>query len=106
MFMSNVDNAINGVSNLKRGVIPRCIEEMFTSIRKNNAKMTIYCSFIQIYNEKLYDLLQDTYSKNPLQIREDKLQGIYVEGLAEYVVQDELDCLNLLRRGERNRIKR
>lgn len=34
------------------------------------------------------------------------MQGIYVEGLSEYVVQDEFDCLNLLKRGERNRIKR
>ena len=29
-----------------------------------------------------------------------------MEGLSEYVVSDEIDCLNLLTRGERNRIKR
>ena len=48
--------------------------------------MTVYVSFLQIYNEKLFDLLQDIHSKNPLQIREDKFTGIYVEGLSEYVV--------------------
>ncbi|CDW83904.1 kinesin motor domain containing protein [Stylonychia lemnae] len=90
----------------KRGLIPRCISELFNYIKTNGIKVTIYCSFLQIYNEKLYDLLQDTYTKNPLQIREEKLQGIYVEGLSEYVVQDDNDCLNLLKRGEKNRIKR
>jgi len=34
------------------------------------------------------------------------MQGIYVEGLSEYVVQNEYDCLKLLKRGERNRITR
>jgi len=68
--------------------------------------VTTYCSFLQIYNEKLYDLLQDTYTRHPLQIREDKLTGIFVEGLSEYIVQSEEDCLVLLTRGEKNRIKR
>lgn len=34
------------------------------------------------------------------------MQGIYVEGLSEYIVQSEADCLVLLARGEKNRIKR
>ena len=39
-------------------------------------------------------------------IREDKYSGIYVEGLTEYVVTTATDCFALLRRGERNRVKR
>ena len=74
---------------LKKGIIPRSISELYGTIRNQNIKLTIYCSFLQIYNEKLYDLLQDTYTKNPLNIREDKFSGIYVEGLSEYVVQNE-----------------
>jgi len=34
------------------------------------------------------------------------LTGIFVEGLAEYVVTNEKDCVTLLKRGEKNRIKR
>lgn len=44
--------------------------------------------------------------KNPLHIRESKEEGIYVEGLTEYIVQSEKDCFALLRRGETNRITR
>lgn len=63
------------------------------------------CSFLQIYNEKIYDLLQDRVA-NPLSIREDKLAGLYVEGLTEYIVTNVADCFMLLKRGERNRITR
>ena len=41
---------------------------------------TVYCSFLQIYNEKLFDLLQDRHGEKPLNIREDKHCGIFVEG--------------------------
>ena len=51
-------------------------------------------------------MLQDTQSKHPLQVREEKLNGIFVEGLSEYVVQSETECMTLLKRGEKNRIKR
>lgn len=44
--------------------------------------------------------------KHPLNIREEKFSGIFVEGLSEYVVQSEKDCMILLKRGEKNRIKR
>ena len=70
------------------------------------SKYTVYCSFIQIYNEKLYDLLQDPKTENPLVIREEKFSGIFVEGLTEYCVEKERDCFVLLKRGERNRITR
>ena len=79
---------------------------MFNKIRDAEIGISVYCSFVQIYNEKLFDLLQDPKQKNPLAIREDKMQGIYVEGLSEYVVQNEYDCLRLLKRGERNRAVR
>jgi hypothetical protein len=67
-------------------------------------KYTVYCSFLQIYNENLYDLLQDEKLKNSLKIREDSISGIYVEGLAEFVVNNARDCYALMKRGERNRI--
>lgn len=60
------------------GVIPRAIERLFVELRRMGANYTVYCSFLQVYNERLYDLLQDYETKRPLQIREDKQNGIYV----------------------------
>ncbi|CAG9318320.1 unnamed protein product [Blepharisma stoltei] len=67
---------------------------------------TFYCSFLQIYNEKIYDLLQNATRDKPLNIREDKVNGIFVENLAEYVVQNAADCFYLLEQGDKNRIVR
>ena len=55
----------------------------------------MFVSFIQIYNEKLFDLFQDK-NLNPLTLREDNDEGIYVEGLSEYEVRDQNDCYTLL----------
>lgn len=68
-------------------MIPRSISELFNTI--DMSVFTVYCSFIQIYNERLYDLLQDPKNENPLVIRQDKLAGIFVEGLTEYVVEKD-----------------
>jgi len=92
------------------GVIPRAIQLIFDRILNEEDrsgdinKYTVYCSFLQIYNENLYDLLQDGQLKTKLQIREDKYSGIYVDGLAEFVVNNATDCFALMKRGERNRI--
>ena len=87
------------------GIIPRAINDVFQRIAdiQTSTKFTLVCSFLQVYNEKLYDLLQDPKTIKPLQIREEKLTGIYVEGLTEYVIMNARDCFALLRRGERNR---
>lgn len=41
-----------------------------------------------------------------LNIREDIHNGIYVEGISEYIVENIYECLNLLKRGEKQRKKR
>ena len=61
---------------------------------------------MQIYNEKLFDLLQDRNGERPLNIREDKHAGIFVEGQSEYAVTNAADCFTLLKRGEASRITR
>jgi hypothetical protein len=91
------------------GLIPRSIQEVFCYIVDQNVdprQVKVYLSFLQIYNEKIYDLLQDPDFKSPLHIREDKIDGIYVEGLSEYLVSTSLDTYMLLKRGVRNRIIR
>ena len=78
------------------GIVPRTINQVFGN--ENLANCTVYTSFLQIYNEKIFDLLGKDHGKT-LQIRESKLYGIFVEGLAEFVVQSKEDCAALLNRG-------
>jgi hypothetical protein len=48
----------------KFGIIPKAIDEIFIELSEKinenpDLSFTVYCSFLQIYNEKLYDLYQD-----------------------------------------------
>jgi hypothetical protein len=74
--------------------------------KTHEPKFKIFCSFLQIYNEKVYDLLQDVPKPRALNIHESKIDGIFVEGLSEYSVTQHMDCLQLMTRGEKNRIIR
>lgn len=43
------------------------------------------CSFYEIFNEKVFDLVDDNNRDSPtgLTVREDTRKGVYVEGLME-----------------------
>ena len=67
------------------GITQRGIMELFDQIVaarevEKTKHISVFCSFLQIYNEKLYDLFQDKDSNRALNIREDKYTGIFVEG--------------------------
>lgn len=79
------------------GLIPRCIYLLFDRlIAKRRRHIKIYCSFLQLYNEQLSDLLEDdpkAARNQKLLIHESKQDGIYVEGINEVVVEDADQCL-------------
>lgn len=91
--------------SMDSGVIPRAIMDIFNlgAQAENTTEFAVYCSFVQIYNESLFDMLRDPDRSRPLEVHEDHVEGIYVEGLSEYSVRDFGDCMDLLRMGEENR---
>ena len=54
---------------------------------------TCRCSFLQIYNEQISDLLLP--GEKPLQLRFDIDTGVYVEGLSEQVVVNGEPCMSV-----------
>jgi hypothetical protein len=87
MFGPHWEDSLNTSGNFledqqKFGIIPKSIENLFENLQMHEdfENFTVYCSFLQIYNEKLFDLFQDKESSKPLVIREDKFAGIFVEG--------------------------
>jgi hypothetical protein len=86
------------------GVLPRAVIELYEKIRFNKAeRVNIYLSIYQIYNEQIYDLLQDPEMEKALKIRENRHEGIFVEGMTEYMISNAEDALSLLRQGQNNR---
>ncbi|KVI08072.1 Kinesin-like, KLP2 [Cynara cardunculus var. scolymus] len=69
--------------------------------REEKIQYTCKCSFLEIYNEQILDLL-DPSSTN-LQIREDTKKGVYVDNLTEIEVISARDVIQQLIQGAANR---
>ncbi|TQE05634.1 hypothetical protein C1H46_008767 [Malus baccata] len=90
------------------GMTPRVFEYLFSRIQKEKEagrdeklKFICKCSFLEIYNEQILDLLDP--SSNNLQIREDIKKGVYVENLKEVEVTSARDVIQQLIQGAANR---
>jgi len=72
------------------GIVPRACKELFDQVKKgpSTLKHLIYVSIIEIYNEKVQDLLIPPKNRpaKGLAIREDKDKGMYVENLTQIPV--------------------
>lgn len=99
-----------GLTNEKRGIIPRCCETLFNSInvKKEVVEAHIKCSFLEIYREHICDLLDSSNSHKTgfipsLRIRQNKQKGVYVQGLIEKFVYTPKDVLDTIKHGAKQR---
>jgi len=98
------------------GIIPRSIYQLFARLesikdRDDNASFTVSGSFMQIYNDRVNDLLASNRPKSTklgLPIREDVNApgGVNIDGLSSHTVDCPEDAIKLLYRGGRRRIVR
>ncbi|XP_048465143.1 kinesin-like protein KIF15-A [Rhincodon typus] len=100
------DDSDNFTHNL-RGVIPRSFEYLFYLINREKEKtgegkdFLCKCSFIEIYNEQIFDLLDP--ASTGLFLRENIKTGVFVEGVVEQVVTSAAEAYQVLSMGWRNR---
>lgn len=81
-------------SKIEKGIIQNSLEIIFKK------GITLSCSFIEIYNEDIYDLM--TNERVSLNIRQ-SMDDITIVGVQEYEVSSYADALEVLRRGSENR---
>ena len=87
---------------LNHGIIPRMIDHVFEFIHsQEGSEFMIKVSMIEIYQEKIRDLLDLTRVNLP--IREDSIKGIYVDGCSERYVGCPTDVYSALETGSNNR---
>ncbi|KAF4043101.1 Kinesin motor domain [Phytophthora infestans] len=89
----------------QRGVIPRALEDIFNLAEKtrSHAKTTVALSYVQIYCERIFDLLEPETLPSNILVREDADRGVYIDGAAAVYVSNIEDCLSLMDRGNANR---
>ncbi|KAI9276977.1 kinesin heavy chain [Phascolomyces articulosus] len=98
MMGSSIDDEEN------KGIIPRIVEQIFTNIMESPANMefTVKVSYMEIYMEKVRDLLNPQHDNLP--IHEDKVKGVYVKGVLEVYVSSTEEVYEVMRRGSNNRV--
>ncbi|CAF0703162.1 unnamed protein product [Brachionus calyciflorus] len=93
-------------SQSNKGLIPRLCEDIFNRIAQNSTKnltFKVEVSYIEIYNEKVRDLLDPSGSKLNLKVREHQLLGPYVDGLTHLAVSSYKDIETILNEGNKSR---
>ena len=94
------------------GIIPRSIHELFARLECDDnsvVSFTVRCSFMQIYNDKVFDLLAPRkLSEAGLPIREDgaALGGVTIHGLTSVGVSSAEQAIKLLYQGGHRRTVR
>ena len=93
-----------------RGLIQRVFDHLFTRIAElqegeSKIDVTCTCSYLEIYNEQVTDLLsQGQGSGSPPIIRDDpKTRSIVIEGAVKTPVKSSADTLQALTLGQQNR---
>ena len=86
-----------------KGVIPNAFAHIFGFIKTEgeSKKFLVRCSFVEIYNEEVRDLLVNKNTK--LDIREDPKKGVFVKDLTYVTLKDTQDIQSCLDRGNKNR---
>ncbi|XP_069807137.1 stAR-related lipid transfer protein 9 isoform X2 [Dendropsophus ebraccatus] len=91
------------------GLTPRICEGLFSyndGSPDTPSSSRIEVSFLEIYNERVRDLLHQPEQKKPytLRVREHPEKGPYVQGLSQHVVTEYEQVVALLEQGMENRI--
>ena len=88
------------------GVIPKICQDMFERIgemqQDKNLRCTVEVSYLEIYNERVRDLLNPS-TKGNLKVREHPSTGPYVEDLAKLVVSSFNEIEHLMDEGNKAR---
>ncbi|XP_005403452.1 PREDICTED: kinesin-like protein KIF13A isoform X3 [Chinchilla lanigera] len=88
------------------GLIPRLCCALFKriSLEQNESQtFKVEVSYMEIYNEKVRDLLDPKGSRQSLKVREHKVLGPYVDGLSQLAVTSFEDIESLMSEGNKSR---
>ncbi|KAJ5946229.1 hypothetical protein N7454_003068 [Penicillium verhagenii] len=92
------------------GVIPLAITDIFSFIRETpHREFLLRVSYLEIYNEKIHDLLSASTTNGPaapqeeIKLREDSKRGVYATPLKEEIVQSPTQLLRVIARGDHAR---
>ncbi len=105
--MSGDMNETFGMLSDAAGIIPRALHALFTKLEIDDAESSVKCSFIELYNEELRDLISpDDNAK--LKIYDDTTtkkghSSTIVQGMEESHIKSAVEGIKLLQHGSHKR---
>ncbi|XP_039753302.1 kinesin-like protein KIF13B isoform X3 [Pararge aegeria] len=89
------------------GIIPRLCDALFERIARQQSPPAltykVEVSYMEIYNERVHDLLDPETTRRSLRVREHAVLGPYVDGLSQLAVSSFQDINNLMTEGNKSR---
>ncbi|KAK3856219.1 hypothetical protein Pcinc_037442 [Petrolisthes cinctipes] len=87
------------------GIIPRCVTHLFDELRVQNLEFSMRVSFLELYNEELFDLLSAHDDLSKLRLYEDASRkgSCIIQGLEEVLVRSKSDVYSILEKGSAKR---
>ncbi|XP_017757439.1 PREDICTED: kinesin-like protein KIN-7I [Eufriesea mexicana] len=88
------------------GLTPRLCEGLFARIEeesKNESNYVVSVSYLEIYNERVRDLLKPSSSTGGLRVREHPRLGPYVQGLTHHLVRTLESLMSYVEEGTKAR---
>ena len=99
---SNESDEKRNYSSADDGILPRVIDYLYDRISyRTEDDITIFVTFLEIYNEVLSDLLEP--NNKGINIREDENKQMVVDNLSKIKISNANEALNLLLKGSKNR---
>ena len=91
-----------------KGLIPRLCDGIFERMHAStaadpNTTFKVEVSYMEIYNERVHDLLDPKGVKSNLRVREHNILGPYVDGLSKLAVSSFEQIDNLMTEGNKSR---
>lgn len=97
--------AFGGELDENAGVIPRIMRDIFERIKNlaNECDFVVKCSFMELYQEQLYDLLSDQPREQAVVEMRENRNGVIMPGLTEMLVSSAGETTDCLLRGSSGR---
>ncbi|XP_058796802.1 kinesin-like protein Klp61F isoform X2 [Phymastichus coffea] len=100
------DPSLHWQAESNAGIIPRALSHLFDELRILGAQeYTVRVSFLELYNEELFDLLSPNDDASKIRIFEDtaKKGAIIIHGLEEVTVHNKAEVYKILEKGSEKR---
>ncbi|XP_072752468.1 kinesin-like protein Klp61F isoform X2 [Anoplolepis gracilipes] len=100
------DPTLHWQSDTTAGIIPRALSHLFDELRMLEVQeYTVRVSFLELYNEELFDLLSPNDDASKIRLYEDATRkgSVIIHGLEEVIVHNKNEVYKILEKGSEKR---